>query len=85
MSTSVEVLQSKFENMSEQMCSLKEDVKCLWTSMAINHKMIMDKFDWLDNKYATKLSVNRIWVIIWSIIGFVFTALWAVSLSTLLK
>ena len=29
----------------------------------------------LDEKYAKKNSVDRLWVIVWSIIGFVFTSL----------
>jgi len=83
--TSVEVLQSKFENMTEQLCELKEDVKSLGVSIAVNQKIIMDKFDNIDSKYATKLSVNRLWIIVWSVIWFVFTALGAVAFTSLLK
>jgi len=78
---STETLEAKYENMAEQIWEIKEDVKGLSISIAVNHKMVMDKFDLLDTKYATKTSVNRIWIIIWSIIGFVFTFVGALGLN----
>lgn len=39
----------------------------------------------LDDKYAKKNSVDRLWVIVWSIIGFVFTSLWVALITLLLK
>lgn len=39
----------------------------------------------LDEKYAKKKSVDRLWVIVWSIIGFVFTSLWVAFITLLLK
>ena len=40
---------------------------------------------WLENNYAKRSSVNRLWIIVWSVIWFVFTALWAVAFTSLLK
>lgn len=58
--TALEVNQN---NLMKEISEIKADVKEL-----------LAKFENLDNKYATKSSVNRIWVIIWSIIGFFATA-----------
>jgi hypothetical protein len=71
--------------MVEQLCGLKEDVKSLGTSIAVNQKIIMDKFDSLDVKYATKSSVNRLRVIVWSVIGFFATAGAGLAITKLLQ
>ena len=78
------VLENKYENMAEQLKEVKQSLRELWTSLAVNQKIIMDKFDSLDTKYATKTSVNRIWIIIWSIIGFFASAAWALIVRELL-
>lgn len=36
-----------------------------------------------DEKYASSKNVKKIWTIIWSIIGFVFTAIWGMLLTLL--
>lgn len=81
----VDVLDNKYDNMAKEICEVKESIKWLGTSIAVNHKMVMDKFDGLDTKYATKSSVNRIWVIIWSIIWFFAAAWWTMLIQKVLS
>lgn len=70
--------------MVKDISDIKENIKEIGTKQENNHISIMAKFESLDLKFATKSSVNRLRVIVWSIIGFVFTALWAVALTTLI-
>lgn len=64
---------------------IKKEVKDISVAQKSNHEMVMLKFESLDVKYAPKSSVAKLWVIVRSIIGFVFTALGTAIMVLLLN
>lgn len=80
----ITALQINSLQMAKDISDIKENIKEIGTKQEANHTSIMAKFESLDLKFATKSSVNRLRVIVWSIVGFVFTTLWVVALTSLL-
>jgi elongation factor P--beta-lysine ligase len=54
-----------------------------------NHKTIVNMIQWyqvsFDKKYATKSSVTWLWIIVSSVISFVFAYVWSALLKTIFK
>ena len=47
--------------------------------------MLKDFIKVSDKKYAQKVSVDRLWSIVWAVIWFVFVWLWGALMALLLK
>jgi hypothetical protein len=60
---------------SEQIAMLKDGIGKIDLKVDKIDIKIDNLISTLDEKYAKKKSVDRLWVIVWSIIGFVFTSL----------
>ncbi len=70
---------------SEQIAMLKDGIGKIDLKVDKIDIKIDNLISTLDEKYAKKKSVDRLWVIVWSIIGFVFTSLWVALITLLLK
>lgn len=71
------LLQENFVNMKENFAELKHDLG------NVNQKLDQLKID-MENTYAKKASVDKLWTIVWSVIGFFFVGAGSAILSLIL-
>ena len=73
------------EYMQKDITEIKDKLKMYNDTLTWFHDDTVSRIDAIiekiDAKYATKVSVNKLRVIVWSIIGFVFTTLWTLVIA----
>ncbi|MBB1557748.1 MAG: hypothetical protein HG439_004665 [candidate division SR1 bacterium] len=77
------------KKMQEDLKEIKEDMKSIQTEFKEDMKSFQSEFkeftNSLDNKYAKKTSVDRLWNIVWMVIGAVFLSLGGAILKMFIK